>query len=255
MIAKFLMPLDVPSEYMQDENIEELVSALGEVKAEFIEAHKEYESKNERPISEIASDIEKVEEERKQLLDRLQREQSQPGNNHPDFQRLLTEVHKLRVAQDSEIRLEEQSMEQKSLLLTAKGKLDIAKRMRDITASCEGKKSIGEVLDALESEAEKAVEHLETNVIPKRQEAEVLLLHGEKNAAKLEKVGVEHAAEMEAQLEDTLLRKQDELARIKVVGTSSSKVEALKEVRRHCSPLRCILYSEISLTPWSICRK
>lgn len=172
--------------------------------------------------------------EEQQLHERLQREQAQARHN-ANFQHLLAESSKLRQAQDDEIRLEDQMHEQKHQLIVAKRRLNQKQHMLDITRSCKDKPTIGDILRELEHESQKALDHLETNVLTKRHKIELMLLQAEKEAADADKTeNAEYMAEQMAQLEEMLSRKQLELdtARYNNVGSNLiDKLAPLRQVR------------------------
>ncbi|KAL7554039.1 hypothetical protein ACHAWF_017406 [Thalassiosira exigua] len=212
-LSQYLMPIDIPSEYFTptNGNLEELSEALKELQAEFIEAHKHYESTMasvDRPTSDIIEDIEQMDAEEQQLLDRLERERAQTINS-PNFQHLLAEASSMRKAQDDEIRLDQQKQKQMQQLAATKRKLD---HTLEATAACE-EMPVESILSELEDECRKFVNDLESNVIEKRHKAELKLLRAEKETYLSDKTeeGIEYIIEVRAQMEDKLRSKKREL--------------------------------------------
>jgi len=213
---------------------------------QFIEVHKQYEStvaRADRPASEIINGIIKMEADEKQLLDRLQREQAQTSSNS-NFQRLLTEASKMRLAQDDEIRLEGQKREQLNCFASAKQRLKQSRRILEVMKNCDGK-TIETVLGDLDSEFEQAIHHLETTILPHRLKLEVMLLQAEKEqVSEKSEQDVADIEEMTTQLEDILGQTRNELD---TLGSLGGKTARLKKVRT-----RALRYSTMTCSCSSI---
>lgn len=181
-----------------------------------------------RPTSEIRDAIKQMEAEEKQLLERLQRERALTCNDS-NFQLLLVEANNMRQQQDREIILDDQKREQLPSLASTKQRQDQARRVLDVAASCDAG-PIEAVLGELEGESQKAVDHLESNVMPMRHKVELMLLQVEMDADMDKDEGdVEYLEEMVAQLEEKLSRKQDELLKLGYVGNLDALAK-LKQV-------------------------
>ncbi|KAL9181111.1 hypothetical protein ACHAXT_009916 [Thalassiosira profunda] len=226
-LSRFLMPIDVPAEFLGDgytsSPLEELCEAYKELQAEFGETHQHYESlkaKGSRPASEVEDVIQQLEGEEQLLREKLRREQAQASND-PGFQVLLDEASKLRQAQDDEIRLEEQKDEQLHQKAILTSRLREAEALLCVSASCKD-----QPLEALEKEHHQSVERIEA-VTQRRHEAELALLQAEKEAAS-DKTDLEYLGEMAAQLEDRLAQKRGELDRL---GGRGARLGELDELR------------------------
>lgn len=74
-LAKFLLPIDIPSEFLSDELINELLMRLKELQTDFKEVHKNVESvrsSGTKP-SELKNEIAQLEQERQQLHNKIQK--------------------------------------------------------------------------------------------------------------------------------------------------------------------------------------
>ena len=186
-----------------------------------------------RPTNDILELIDQLEAEKRQLQDRLQKEQAQVSING-DFQRLLVQASNMRQAQDDELRLERQREEQLLSLTFAKQRLKQANRMLKLIESCEGK-PIEIVIDHLGHEYQQSVHHLEANTIPERQNAELRLLQASKTKPDLDRVGVDCVSDddMMSEIHELLNRKQMELDNLSQHVHKSNKLTLLKQVSRH----------------------
>ena len=180
-----------------------------------------------------------MEVEQQQLLDRLQQVRAQ-GSNGPSFKPLLAEASKMRQTQDDGIRYEEQKRSQLQNLAAAKRRLQQRRRILDVIASCEGR-HIDSVFEELEKKYHDYVVDLESRVWQQRHKMETLLLQTEKETD----VDLDFLVEQSAQLEDTLIQKQDELERM---GGGAQNLTKLSEIRKVCAyheyegrPLFCYL--------------
>lgn len=119
-LARFLIKLDVPSEFLQDETVADTNKQYEELIEAFKTLHKECEQLKTSGFSaaEIRRDISAMEEEKDQLIKRVERlkKRVETVQNH---QRMLKIARQLRVEKEREEFLAQQKQEQKNQLFHA----------------------------------------------------------------------------------------------------------------------------------------
>lgn len=122
-LAKFLVGIDVPPDFQQDEQVSELSTAHEEIMEQFKDLHKTIEQQrtSKFSVAEVRKDIASMEEEKEQLTKRIER-LKQKAMSTPNSSAMLEAAQKLRREKDRAIELEEQNVEQKNLLLHAEQK-------------------------------------------------------------------------------------------------------------------------------------
>jgi intraflagellar transport protein 81 len=128
-LAKFLIRIEVPAEFLQDEQIVELSSTHDELLERFKESHKTIEQQraSKFSVAEVRKDIAAMEEEKEQLGKRIER-LKQKAMSTPNSAGMLEAAQKLRKEKDKALELEEQKLEQKNLLLHAEQKLELTRK-------------------------------------------------------------------------------------------------------------------------------
>ncbi len=197
---------------------------------QFIDVQKKFTVANaDRPTTGIFENIDQLEVEKRQLHDRLQREQAQISNN-VGLQRLIVQASEMRQAQDDELRLERQREEQVLSLTFTKQRLKQANRMLKLIESCGGK-TIEIIVNELSQEYQHAVHNLEANTIPERQNAELMMVQASKKKDHPNKVKVEvDCAINDDTTNDLQNRKQMELDNLRDQVGKSDKLMMLKKV-------------------------
>ena len=122
-LARFLVKIEVPMEHLQDEIVEETYQTYQSMVEHFKELHKavEGEKSSEYNTADVRSDIESMEEEKRQLqkqLDRLKRR----VETFPQYQEMLESAQKLRKEKERRKKLREQKEEQKKQLSSVQEK-------------------------------------------------------------------------------------------------------------------------------------
>lgn len=130
-LARFLVKIEVPVEYLQDETLEETYQTYASMIEHFKELHKavEFERSSEYNTSDVRRDIEAMEEEKKQLsrqLERLKRRVEM----YPRHEEILDSARKLRKEKEKGDDLKKQKEEQRNQLNQVKEKE--AKLMREL---------------------------------------------------------------------------------------------------------------------------
>ncbi|XP_017931954.1 intraflagellar transport protein 81 homolog [Manacus vitellinus] len=138
-LARFLVKLEVPAEFLQDDTVADINKQYEELMEAFKNLHKEYEQLKISGLStaEIRRDISAMEEEKDQLVKRVERlkKRVETVQNH---QRMLEIARQLRLEKEREESLAQQKQEQKSQLFHAEQRLQRAqlqlKEMQDAVA-------------------------------------------------------------------------------------------------------------------------
>ncbi|KAK5871699.1 hypothetical protein PBY51_004562 [Eleginops maclovinus] len=128
-LARFLVKLEVPAEFLQDDVINDTSHQYEELVESFKTYHKECELLRTSGFStaEIRRDISAMEEEKDQLIKRVDRlkKRVESVSNH---QRMLDQARQLRVEKEKEESLTQQRQEQKNQLFQAEQRLQRAKQ-------------------------------------------------------------------------------------------------------------------------------
>jgi len=211
-LANFLMPIEVPQEYLHPANskLAQMAEAYRELRAEFVEVHKEYERLNSssRSASALVQDIKQLGMEKQQLLEKLEREKNQAKGNIK-FEQLLQETSKMRQGQDDEIRLKEQRHKQHQLMNSAKQRLTQVRQLYDILRGVSNdSNSSDQIIYKLEEGLNNCSHHLET-IYRRRNKLELKLLQATKAFDASQ--DVQQIEEMANELEETLENKLSEL--------------------------------------------
>ncbi|XP_070689853.1 intraflagellar transport protein 81 homolog [Pempheris klunzingeri] len=123
-LARFLVKLEVPAEFLQDDVINDTFHQYEELVEGFKTYHKECEQLRTSGFStaEIRRDISAMEEEKDQLIKRVERlkKRVESVSNH---QRMLEQARQLRVEKEREESLGHQKQEQKNQLFQAEQRL------------------------------------------------------------------------------------------------------------------------------------
>ncbi|NXG24847.1 IFT81 protein, partial [Grallaria varia] len=126
-LARFLVKLEVPAEFLQDDTVADINTQYEELMEAFKNLHKEHEQLKTSGLStaEIRRDISAMEEEKDQLVKRVERlkKRVETVQNH---QRMLEIARQLRLEKEREESLAQQKQEQKSQLFHAEQRLQRA---------------------------------------------------------------------------------------------------------------------------------
>ncbi|XP_059360074.1 intraflagellar transport protein 81 homolog isoform X1 [Carassius carassius] len=133
-LARFLVKLEIPAEFLQDDIIAETFHQYEELVGGFKNIHKECEQLKSSGFStaEIRRDIVAMEEEKDQLIKRVERlkKRVEAVSNH---QRMLELARQLRVEKEREESLAHQKQEQKNQLFQAEQRLQRCQiQLRDL---------------------------------------------------------------------------------------------------------------------------
>ncbi|KAM9360323.1 intraflagellar transport protein 81 homolog [Symphorus nematophorus] len=133
-LARYLVKLEVPAEFLQDDVIHETYQQYEELVEGFKTYHKECEQLRTSGFStaEIRRDISAMEEEKDQLIKRVERlkKRVESVSNH---QRMLEQARQLRVEKEREESLSHQKQEQKNQLFQAEQRLQrLQQQLKDL---------------------------------------------------------------------------------------------------------------------------
>lgn len=109
--AKFLVPLQIPDEFMVDEEMRNTLTMYKNLQAEFQAVHQNVEALRADSMNpnELKKEITQLEQEKEQLLTKINLFKNK--GNKDDFQALLEATSKLRKEQEQDARLNEKERE------------------------------------------------------------------------------------------------------------------------------------------------
>ena len=179
-LAKYLMPLDVPPEFMNEDLIIELSESLKELQADFKEIHKtvdQLRGSGTRP-SELKAEIAQLESERTQLrgkIDRMEKEAKKEGQG---FNEMLKVTSALRHQQEEEVRLFDRLHEYRKLLNEADNRLsETNRRLSELRSSGAQSQSAEQLLQKLQKDVRDMAdrrENLEATIADRKVHLEKL---------------------------------------------------------------------------------
>uniref|UniRef100_A0A0B7B4J9 Intraflagellar transport protein 81 homolog n=2 Tax=Arion vulgaris TaxID=1028688 RepID=A0A0B7B4J9_9EUPU len=116
-LAKFLVKIDVPPEIMQEEEVNTIYLQYEELMEQFKELHKQSEHFKSSGVNtgEIRKDIANMEEEKEQLIKRIERLRRKV-ESHPNSQKMMMVAKNLRVERDREKKLAAQRQDQQTAI-------------------------------------------------------------------------------------------------------------------------------------------
>nr|XP_056715319.1 intraflagellar transport protein 81 homolog [Euleptes europaea] len=176
-LARFLIRVDVPMEFLQDDTVADTNRQYEELVEAFKNLHKECEQLKTSGFStaEIRRDITAMEEEKDQLLKRVERlkKRVETVQNH---QRMLEVARQLRVEKEREESLAQQKQEQKNQLFHAEQRLQrVQLQLKDMRHAAVDSKPES-LMKRLEEET-KFNSYLVSEKFPKELETKKQLLH------------------------------------------------------------------------------
>lgn len=163
-LGRFLMPAEMPAEFKSDDGVSRDLETLQELQKQFKEQHKTAAELRKEKLnpSELNKEIQQLDQEKVQLLDKIQELKSKTIGLD-DFDSLLEVTSGLRKEQENETRLGEQMREQHQHLQLAQMRLrEAQQRLSALRGSGEAM-SAEQLLERLRSEVE------ENNAVLHRQ--------------------------------------------------------------------------------------
>lgn len=181
-LAKFLVKIEVPPEFQQDDQVIELSETHEALMEQFKELHKTIEQQrtSKFSVAEVRKDIASMEEEKEQLTKRIER-LKQKAASASNSSSMLEAAQKLRKEKDRSLELEDQKVDQKNLLLCVEQKVEVTQTEVEEAE----KASIGLTPEKLLAQLEEEIQLnkiLTEDTLPKKIEAK------RKECIELEKV-------------------------------------------------------------------
>lgn len=112
-LAKFLMPLDIPAEFLNEDLIVDLSQRLKELQADFKEAHKNAEQVRSSGVkpSDLKQEIIQLEQDRTQLQNKIQKMKKDMNVDEDRLKEMLKATSALRKEQENEVMIHERLRE------------------------------------------------------------------------------------------------------------------------------------------------
>ncbi len=176
-LAKYLVPEQIPQEFMQDEVLVEIHTSHKELQMQFKEVHKRVEKLRNEPTrpGEIKGEITTLEDERKQLSLKIERLRKQT-DGEPGFAALLEATSALRQQQDEDSRLNENQRKQIMTLQHVRQRHEeMSKRLQQLKRSQSANSSAEDMMRQLAEEV-KELQHRVNVVMPRELEQETFKL-------------------------------------------------------------------------------
>ena len=176
-LAKYLVPEQIPQEFMQDEVLVEIHTSHKELQMQFKEVHKRVEKLRNEPTrpGEIKGEITTLEDELKQLSLKIERLRKQT-NGEPGFAALLEATSALRQQQDEDSRLNENQRKQIMTLQHVRQRHEeMSKRLQQLKRSQSANSSAEDMMRQLAEEV-KELQHRVNVVMPRELEQETFKL-------------------------------------------------------------------------------
>ncbi|XP_012673245.1 intraflagellar transport protein 81 homolog [Clupea harengus] len=202
-LARFLVKLEVPAEFLQDDIIADTHHQYGELVEGFKTYHKECEQLKSSGFStaEIRRDIAAMEEEKEQLIKRVERvkKRVETVSSH---QRMLELTRQLRVEKEREEALGHQKQEQKNQLFQAEQRLQRAQmQLKDLRQAAADAKPES-VMKRLEEET-KFNSYMVTDKLPKELQSKRAGVQYLQKVASEPAMGQAELAELEDKIRET----------------------------------------------------
>lgn len=170
-LARFLVKIEVPSEHLQDDTVLEVNTTYEELVEQFKDLHKtvEQQRSSQFNVAEVRKDIAAMEEEKEQLIKRIERLKHR-ATSVPNNAEMLKGAQRLRKEKDREVELGEQRLQQKNQLLHSRQKIQrLQQQLRDVKGSTLGLSPEGMIAQLEEENHLKQILTQET--FPKKVEA------------------------------------------------------------------------------------
>eukprot|EP00639_Heterosigma_akashiwo_P025865 CAMPEP_0194706812 /NCGR_PEP_ID=MMETSP0295-20121207/29781_1 /TAXON_ID=39354 /ORGANISM="Heterosigma akashiwo, Strain CCMP2393" /LENGTH=649 /DNA_ID=CAMNT_0039602819 /DNA_START=182 /DNA_END=2132 /DNA_ORIENTATION=- len=218
-LARYLMPIEVPADFLQDETLSDIYARYKEMQNEFKAVHKTVDQLRASDLKpgELKAEITQLEDERKQLADKIERLKRQVASEE-GFEAMLAATSRLRQEQEEEAKLAERAREQRFQLHQAEARAadagrrlaalkdelsDARRRLQELEAARLEPQKTREDVDQLEAE----VEHAQAECQELREAVEqALKQRGDQNL-----IMSRHAAALAAK---KLAAKEEEMERL-----------------------------------------
>lgn len=174
-LAKYLLPIDIPPEFLGDDLVIELSGRLRDLQQQFKDVHKEVEqvrSTGVRP-ADLKAEINQLELERGQLQAKIQKLKKEKDALDDDayFEEILKATSSLRKEQEEEAKIHERLRENRAAFQEAELRFsDAARRLNEARSGRNQDQTAEEILVKLQKEVKDLVARRETleNAISER---------------------------------------------------------------------------------------
>ena len=156
-LARYLVNLAIPEDILMDEDVSRINNEYKELQAEFQVVHQQLEETRSQalPPHDLKQDIEQLESEKEQLINKIQNFKGK-SSNKKEFTDLLDATSSLRKEQEEEARLVEKMDEQSAQLEWCEGTLlTTEQRLVDIRKAVSEDTSAGDMLNLLKKDVKR----------------------------------------------------------------------------------------------------
>ena len=154
-LARFLMPIEIPAEFFNDDLIAELSDRLKELQTEFKEVHKaadQTRSSGAKP-SELKAEIVQLEQEKTHLQNKIQKMKKDMNVDEDYFRDMLKATSALRKEQENEVMIHERAREHRRHAQEADLRFsDASKRLSDMKNSGVRSQTAEQILSKLQQD-------------------------------------------------------------------------------------------------------
>mmetsp|Transcript_19163 Transcript_19163/g.20774 ORF Transcript_19163/g.20774 Transcript_19163/m.20774 type:complete len:714 (-) Transcript_19163:78-2219(-) len=179
-LAKYLMPLDIPAEFLNEDLIAELSQRLKELQVEFKEVHKSVEQVRASGVkpSDLKQEIAQLEQEKVQLQNKIGRMRKDMNVDEDRFKEMLKATSSLRKEQENEVLIHERLREHRKAAQDADARFsEVSKRLSELKSSGIQSQSAEQILMKLQSdvrEMNERREHIERAIVDREAHLEKL---------------------------------------------------------------------------------
>lgn len=160
-LARYLMPVDIPPEFIGEDLIGELSERLKQMQAEFKVIHKTYDQSkgNDMRPADYKNEITQLENERIQLSNRIQKLKKDSESGGKYFQEMFKYTSALRKEQEEEQRIHEKIRENRAYLQEVdKQYSELNRRVAEMKKQGLHNQSAEEILSKLQSDVKELTE-------------------------------------------------------------------------------------------------
>jgi intraflagellar transport protein 81 len=197
-VAKYLVPVEIPPEYLHDDTTQDLYTQLTALQAEFRETHKAVDSlrTDSTDPAELRKEITQLESEKRQLKDRIEMLKDKTAGI-PGFAALFEATSSLRKQQEEEAKLAERLHEQRAALAGAEQRYRaVARRLAEARSKNQEDVSAAQLVANARREMEENTRLLDS-VLPKILESRRGTLAGLQDSLSQPRRGMEDVRTMQ----------------------------------------------------------
>eukprot|EP00607_Mallomonas_marina_P005930 CAMPEP_0182425364 /NCGR_PEP_ID=MMETSP1167-20130531/11775_1 /TAXON_ID=2988 /ORGANISM="Mallomonas Sp, Strain CCMP3275" /LENGTH=679 /DNA_ID=CAMNT_0024606011 /DNA_START=12 /DNA_END=2051 /DNA_ORIENTATION=- len=154
-LGKYLMPVDIPAEYLNDERVVESMDYLKEMQANFKEIHRSYDQMQNTGVrpAELRAEISQLEAQITQLNSKISRLKKDSKGDQNSFNQMLKVTSFLRKEQEEEAHKQEKLREQRAILQDTETRVkDATRRFQDVRSSGSQSQSAEQLLSSLQKQ-------------------------------------------------------------------------------------------------------